>query len=266
MREFIRNQLVRVLGSLGAAPWEDSDRPVYRFLTYHRVEPNQQVFFEQQLDRLQSHYNIVSPEGFRKDEGVTDTLNLVLTFDDGYLEWETLVIHELDKRDLHALFFVTPDFPGRTGDSADRFCRENLRRSPAQPVTTEGVRELQSRGHTLGNHLVGHPDLREETDEGTLREHFTQSQQAFRDQFGVEPEWVAYPFADYFAAPETISSVADEHFEFGVTLIPGWNRSGDDPLLLHRDGFAPDLGPAVEQNWLRGGYDPIFSFTHLSCP
>lgn len=263
MRNFTRNQLVKLIGFLRNRPWEESEQPLYRFLTYHRIQPDQQVSFEQQLNRLQTHYNIVSPETFRTNDGDPNKLNLLLTFDDGYLEWETLVLNELDQRDLRGLFFLTPDFVGLTGEEAESFCRKNLRRSAAQPITEEGVEELRSRGHTLGNHLAGHPDLREESEETVLHDHFRDSQKTFRKRFNVDPDWVAYPFADYFRNPETLSSVASEYFTFGVSLIPGWNRSGDNPLLLNRDGFSPDLGPSVERNWLRGGYDPIFRTTHL---
>lgn len=263
MREFVRNQLIRFLGTLRTPTWVEAEHPVYRFLTYHRIEPNQQVFFEQQLDRLQSNYNIVTPTEFRNNEGDPNTLNLLLTFDDGYLEWQTLVVQELARRDLKALFFVTPDFVGTKGESAEQFCREKLRHSPAQPITTEGVEELRSRGHTLGNHLVGHPDLREKADVELLHEHFAHSQEVFRKRFDHEPDWVAYPFADHFIDSNVLASVAEEYFEYGVTLIPGWNRSDDEPLLLHRDGFSPDMGPSVERAWLKGGYDPLFALTHL---
>lgn len=263
MKTRLRNLLVRLCGALkGGLP--DRSGPVYRLLAWHRIKPRQTVAFRQQLDRLQAQYNVVTPGEFERGEGRTGELNLVLSFDDGYLEWESVVLPELDRRNLEGLFFVCPDLPGLTGEDARRYVRENLWIQPTHPVTPEGVTRLREAGHTLGNHLLGHEDLRDVSDPDHLRETFAASQRTFEERFGVRPRWVGYPYADAFRDPAALVRAAGRHFEFGATLIPGWNHRDTPPLFLRRDSISPDLPAPVEAAWLRGGYDPLFRFTHLT--
>lgn len=264
-RRRVRDQLIRGIG-----PWCRPDRtgsstPVYRFLTYHRVRPDQREDFRRQLDRLQARYHFVTPREFERNEGSADRLNLLLTFDDGYREWETFVLEELNDRGLEAVFFVCPDFVDLDEREAARYCREHLGLRPAPPLTEGGVRRL-ARDHTLGNHLLAHRDLREATDPATLQEVFETSQDAFERRFGHRPSWLAYPFGDYFRAPGILQETALRCFDYALTLVPGTNTADTPPGLLHREGFAPDLDQSVEVNWLQGGFEPLFWLTHLLRP
>lgn len=261
-RERVRNGLIRLIGSLRRPTWETTSRPVYRFLTYHRIQPCRQNDFRRQLDRLQTRYNLVSPSEFERDEGVEDGLNLLLTFDDGYREWDTFVREELDRRDIQAVFFICPDFVGLDDDEAADYCRRYLRLSPARPLTERGLHRL-AKDHTLGNHLLRHEDLRDVTDPDRMQEVMKASQDAFERRFGRRPAWLAYPFGDYFRAPEAIRQAVSQFFDYAVTLIPGVNSIETPTHLLHREGFSPGLSPSVEANWLKGGYDPIHALTHL---
>lgn len=263
MKERLRNLLIRLVDRLtGGLP--ETAVPVYRILAWHRIKPRQTVAFQQQLDRLQKCYNVIDPGTFERDGGRVEELNLVLSFDDGYLEWESVVLRELERRDLKALFFVCPDLPGRTGESARHYVRDHLWIDPTNPVTPEGVRRVHEAGHTLGNHLLKHEDLRGVSDPEVLRETFAASQDIFEERFGVCPRWVGYPFADAFRDPAALVRAAKEHFEFGATLIPGWNHRETPPLFLRRDSISPELPAPVEAAWLRGGYDPLFRLTHLT--
>lgn len=262
MRTWLRNQLIRLNGWFRSPP-VDGSTPVYRFLTYHRIPARQRIAFEGQLDRLAHHHHFVTPGEFEKRQGKTGGLNLLLTFDDGYLEWETFVIRALRKRNLKAVFFVNPDFVGLSSGEAKQYCRRHLTIQPASPLTPNGIRNLRGQGHTIGNHLLKHTDLRDCRDPDRLDETFEQSQRVFEDRFDLRPTWVAYPFGDYFRAPERLREVASRHFDYGTSLVPGYNRPGTPPLMLHRDGFSPGLPQSVETAWLSGGYDALHRLTHL---
>lgn len=265
MRLWLRNQLIRCNGWFRSPPVNGST-PVYRFLTYHRIPAEQRMAFGGQLDRLAHRHHFVAPAEFENREGKADRLNLLLTFDDGYLEWETTVLRALRKRDLKAVFFVNPDFVGLSSEEAKQYCRRHLTLRPASPVTDDGIQRLLNQGHTLGNHLLKHADLRECEDPDRMEEVFEQSQRAFEERFNSRPDWVAYPFGDYFRAPETIREVAAQYFDYGTTLVPGYNRSDTPRLFLHRDGFSPDLPKSVESAWLSGGFDALQRLTHLWKP
>jgi len=266
IRSTIRNLLIKTIGRLRTPPWENSDEPIYRFITYHRIKADQIVSFKRQLDRLQNGFNIVSPNEFTQDQGRTNTLNLVLSFDDGYREWESIVLKELKKRSIKGLFFISPDFVGLEGKEAETFCRNHLNIEPTSPLTSEGVKKIHDYGHTIGNHLLTHVDLRDVKEPDIFEREFHETQNFFDDKFGIRPDWVAYPFADYFKAPDPLADTASNYFDYGVTLIPGWNRAGESNHLLHRDGFSPTFSSNLEEAWLKGGYDPVFELSHLVKP
>lgn len=266
IRETLRNQLVKVIGALRSPAWKETDEPTYRILTYHRIKPDQRLAFQYQLRRLDEKYNILTPGEFTRGEGDSDELNLLLTFDDGYLEWESFVRRELNERNLRAVFFVCPDFVEMEGEDAEEYCREHIRVSPASPLTSEGVHRLLDDGHTVGNHLVRHTDLRDERNGERMSEVFRESQRLFSERFDRTPDWVAYPFGDYFTDETTLREQASDHFEYGVTLRPGFNTASTSSLYLHRDGFSPEFGASLEEAWLTGGFDPIHSLTHLFKP
>jgi hypothetical protein len=263
VRKLIRNGLIKFLSSLKTPPWQESDVPLYRTITYHRIEPDQQLAFKNQLRRLKKEYHFVTPEEFADRVGTEKNLNLLLTFDDGYLEWETIVLKTLRQLELKAIFFVSPDFIGLSEEKASAYCRNNLQVSPARPLTAEGLRKLREEGHTVGNHLLQHTDLRDQTSAEALKEIFKKSQDELESQIDFRTDWVAYPFGDYFKNKDQVRNLAENFFEHGFTLRPGYNSVDTDPLMLHRDGFSPDFSAALERAWFKGGFDPIFELTHL---
>lgn len=262
VRTWFRNGLIRTIGWFKSDPSE-YEEPTYRVLAYHRIQAQKTVAFRHQLDRLQNNYNVVTPEEFRSGEGRTDELNLLLTFDDGYLEWETQVLPELDKRNIRAVFFLCPDLVGLGRDEADAYCRNHLGLEPSLPLTESGVQQIIEDGHTLGNHLVKHSDLREASEATAIDSILEESQSIFEDRFNHRPDWLAYPFGDYFESPEPLRNSVSDFFDCAVTLIPGTNRPDSDPYFLKRDAFSPTYSRALETAWLSGGYDPLFRLTHL---
>lgn len=265
VRTWFRNQLVRSIGRF-RRPLRPTDGPTYRILCYHQIRPRQKVAFQHQLDRLQKQYNVVDPDEFRNNEGHGEKLNLLLSFDDGFLNWESQVLPELRKRALKGIFFVCPDLVGLEQSEAAGYCRNHLDLEPALALTEGGLDELLADGHTLGNHLLQHADLRSETDEDRIESILDESQNLFEERFDRRPDWLAYPFGDYFSAPETLKKCVQHHFDRAVTLIPGANTPSTDELFLHRDAFSPDYSARLEAAWLAGGYDPLFRFTHLMKP
>ncbi|MFB6357169.1 MAG: polysaccharide deacetylase family protein [bacterium] len=232
MKVTIKNSLIRFLGQFTSPP--DIDEPVYRFVTYHRISPDQATSFRKQVDRIQNNFNVVSPRQYKNSEGSTETLNVLFTFDDGYLSWENTVLPVLNERDIKGLFFVCPDFVGLNEDEARNYSEQFLNMSPSNPLTEEGIKTIIKSDHTVGNHLLEHRDLRDTPPGDQIRNIMEQSQTSFEEHFEITPEWLAYPFADYFTHPERLTRVTGEYFDYAVTLIPGWNTPSTNPLFLTR--------------------------------
>ena len=70
-----------------------------RFLTENQCE--------KLLKALDKEYNIISLDDFLKGNHKSNKLNILLTFDDGYLNNKTLLLPLLEKHQIPASFFVT---------------------------------------------------------------------------------------------------------------------------------------------------------------
>lgn len=259
----LRNHLIRIFGVVKSPPLSD-DSPIYRFITYHKIKPHQEEKFKKQIEFLDQNYNIVSPEDFVKRKGNTNCLNLLLTFDDGYRSWEEIALPTLDEHNLRGIFFVCPDLVGLKTTEASSFCKDQLNMEPVPVLSEPGLHKLRQHGHTIGNHLIQHRDLRMTPDQAIINKSFQQSQTLFEERFNFKPKWLAYPYGDYFTEPQRLVKAAKKHFTYATTLIPGWNDSDTSRYFLHRDGFSPDLPPDVQKAWLSGGFDPIFQLTHTT--
>ncbi len=84
-------------------------------LNYHSIsEPGKyfsnaisEVDFERQLNHLQHHYNIVRLDSGGKVEGArSDRVNVLLTFDDGFIDNYHVVFPILNRRGLSGVFFL----------------------------------------------------------------------------------------------------------------------------------------------------------------
>ncbi len=93
--------------------------------------------------------------GFGAKTGFYPSLSpreLVLTFDDGPdLKYTPIVLDELDRRGLKAIFFITGH--RLIGDRPEDVARREL------------VRKIAARGHLVGNHTMTHRDLCQFPDE-----------------------------------------------------------------------------------------------------
>jgi len=132
------------------------------------------------------------------DESASPKQVVLLTFDDGPKNAETLgkILDTLDKHDAKAIFFV------------------NGYRVKANP---ELLKEIDARGHAIGNHSYDHINLRQQSDD-IIREQIENVQEQIRELTGKTPKFFRPPFG---AANDTVKAVAKENGMLFMTWSNG---------------------------------------------
>ena len=65
------------------------------------------VFFEEFIKYITTHYHVISLDDFYQKKFKKDTLNIAITFDDGYLNNYTYAVPILEKYNVPASFYIT---------------------------------------------------------------------------------------------------------------------------------------------------------------
>lgn len=166
--------------------------------------------------RLNKAYDVVPI-----DPDHTDKRIVLLTFDDGPKDAETLsaLLDALDRHAAKAIFFV------------------NGYRVEQHP---ELLREIDERGHAIGNHSWDHLALgKEEPD--VIREQIGRVQEAVRELTGKTPRFFRPPFA---SSNEHVRQIAQEH---GLLFMTWSNGSLDWDLGNVKDKAQAVIDNVMEQ-------------------
>jgi len=105
------------ISSVSKNEWPLKDRPGKRIVLYHGVDRIGQTYingrfvsadvFERQLDFFKSNYNLVSLSDLISGKTDPNRMNIAIVFDDGYRNNLETALPILEKKQIHATFFVT---------------------------------------------------------------------------------------------------------------------------------------------------------------
>lgn len=223
-------------------------------LLYHRIAdqfPNDWTLsrnkFEQQIDWLTAHYDIVSLEEAQQRiaSGRNDRPTVAITFDDGYADNSDFAVPMLLERKLPFTYFVT------SGNVRDRepFPRDAAAGWRLRPNTVEQIRELAAAGVEIGAHTRTHPDLGQVTDEHLLRDEIVGAKEDLEAITGESVRYFSFPFGLQQNMSPTAFAIAHEAGFAGVCSGYGsYNLPGDDPFHLQRIHADPQM--IRLKNWL----------------
>jgi len=206
-------------------------RPVV--LVYHGVgevsdaqDPHRLVV---SLDRLERQVRLLLSAGYRfltAEEllGLGDRPpppgTAVLTFDDGFRSWLTLVAPLLNRMGVRATFYVCPGMWGVQHPLVEGEAGRLLEESDS--------RALLEAGMELGSHTSSHPDLRG-LDDAALAAELQASKAAIEALTGAPCRTHAYPYGLHDARVER--AAADAGYELAFAWLPGPWRSFSAPRL-----------------------------------
>ena len=157
---------------------------------------------------------------------------VVITFDDGYLDNYQFAAPVLRELSLPACFYLTAGFIG-----TDRqFPWDTARDRRTVMMSWDQAREMHRMGFEIGCHTWNHPDLGTEPIASATRE-LGDARAKLEDETGARVTHFAYPFggAGNIRA-EWVDAIRDAGFESNGSCHGGQVHAGDDPLMLARVG------------------------------
>lgn len=267
IKHFIRNILITLFRFSGVTSLYRArirrEGPLVRIVVFHDVAD--EAWFDSLIGALMREYNVLTPQEFKEKKYREDTINVLVTFDDGYASWEYHVAPILEKHDVKGLFFVNSGLldVAENTEQSDTFMREQLMISPRTPLTWGGAAALFHAGHTIGSHAQHHVNLAQlSLDE--IRRELRADKERIESVLGTTVTDCAYPFGTKYHVSGEVEAVAQKvGFERGYTAISRF--VGDsEPFRVPRMCIESNATPVSLRSWVEGGYD-LFDMLKTIC-
>ena len=185
--------------------------------------------FLRHLDYLQKHHHLLPLSEFqrarRENRALPDNA-VVLTFDDGFRDFATVVAPHLTRREIPAtVFIITERAYGNLPENGESF------------LTWDEIRELADAGLDIGSHTCAHPRLPDLSLPDVMRE-LSESQAAVRMHTQQDEVALSYPFGQ---TSEQISRMANSSgYSCAIASDCGPNPQSVNLHALSRTVIASD--------------------------
>jgi peptidoglycan/xylan/chitin deacetylase (PgdA/CDA1 family) len=157
---------------------------------------------------------------------------VVITFDDGYLDNYQHAAPILTEHGLPACFYLTAGFIG--SDRQFPWDAEKGRRTVM--MSWDQAREMHRMGFEIGCHTWNHPDLGTEPIASAARE-LVDARARLEDEIGTAVRHFAYPFGGLRnITPAWVEAIRQAGFASNVRCHGGQVHAADDPHWMARVG------------------------------
>lgn len=175
--------------------------------------------FERQLALLRSNdwktYFVRDIPDILDGKMSVGTKSAVLSFDDGYEDFYTVVFPLLKKYEMKATLYMIVHYIDRKGF-----------------LKTDQLKELIGSGLVeLGAHTLDHVYLRS-IPKTVAKQQIFKSKQELEERFGIEVKTFAYPYGAF--TDETINLVKEASYSAAVSVVYGTEQSSTNQYYLSR--------------------------------
>lgn len=211
---------------------------VSRFLAFHHIALNEIRQFENNIRMLKHYTNIISLDNFVERKFKKNSINTVITFDDGDKSWIDIVLPILKSYGIKATFFISS---GRIMEekcaSIGRSDTENnlIKSRYNNYLTIKDIIRIKQEGHIIGGHTINHISLIKERDMSIIKSEIVKDKYRLEEIIGSKIEYFAYPFGQINYNIKIRKIFEDCGYRAAVTLLPGFNSELSNMYLLHRD-------------------------------
>lgn len=194
--------------------------------------------FEAQVNYLKRHFNIISLRDYlsaRREGRRLPRKSVVLTFDDGYRNFLTMVAPRLLKLSVPvSVFLTTNEIAQANGNDAAATWQSS---DDEKYLSWAEVKQLQNLGIEFGSHTCSHPDLATLPESEAERE-LRESQTSIVAALQTQPLPFAYPYGAYNQS--LIEKTRACGYTCALTTDAGVNDADTDLYALRRTLIGDD--------------------------
>lgn len=263
MKSLARRAAYRALAGSGVLAYQRY-RKVHRgagwatILVYHTLADRHDGItirprlFREILAMLKRDYHVISTSELvtrLRQGGPFTGREVVITFDDGYLDNYEIAAPALAELGLPATFYLTAGYVGTTR----QFPWDAAAGHTTRMMSWEQAREMHAMGFEIGHHTWSHPNLGTEPIASAPRE-LGDSKAKLEDELGAPVVHFAYPFGGkQNIRPEWIDAAREAGLETTFSCHGGLVRTGVDPYHIPRLGAhqrtLTDLRIELDDAW-----------------
>jgi peptidoglycan/xylan/chitin deacetylase (PgdA/CDA1 family) len=232
-------------------------------LTFHNIASNEFSWFHNAVTLLSKEYQFIDPDNFDFFEK-SNKKQLLITFDDGYMNQKIIAENFLNPLGIKALFFIPYDFVGLKGESARLFCQNNffpqskikMLNNEFDAMNWEDIVSLSDHGHTIGGHTFSHPIL-SKINSKDLKYEIVDSSKKIEAIIKKSIQFFAYPFGSKFAVNELSIEMAKSHFKFSFLNKRGFVSESNSCHEILRQNISPGMDISEIRNIIKGRYNNL---------
>ena len=256
-----------IIGSFAPVSFISAKKPRMRVAAFHDIPTPAQDDFSAQILWLKENYNLVSLGDLFDRKNLNEhRTNVAITFDDGFKEHKTLVVPLFKKLGIPATFFICSGALGISGDAAQDFSKERLRRSRLfEFMDAADVKDLSRESlFEIGGHTTHHTDLGTELSAADIDREIVADKKALENIVGKPLRFFAYPFggAKNISAPAK-DALTSAGYLASFTIMPSFWSGLDDTQAIGRNSILIEDSPRLRRNYLSGGYDMLTKIKNI---
>jgi peptidoglycan/xylan/chitin deacetylase (PgdA/CDA1 family) len=227
-----------------------------RILGYHSVSDRRQDVWSVGIGQFEQHMrwlrearaNVISLEMFagQLQQGSISPHSVIVTFDDGYLDFFENALPILIKYGIPATLFIPTGRIGKTSSWSQVV-------SDAPLMSRKQIEQVAKSGISLGSHGKAHRRMTT-LEEEALHEELVDSRQWFEREFGYRELDFAYPFGDFGPRESSAARAAGYRCATGYGGLWG-NGPETDRFALNRDSMKREHDIRALRLILNGSYD-----------
>ena len=239
--------------------------PGIRILMYHRIIQSEKYdqlsvspeLFSEQMKFLSENYRVISiKEAIDKlEKGKYSGNEVVITFDDGYMDNYTEALAILEEYKFSASIYITTSFT------------DGIQAHPRYPDESAGLHmnwdildKISRRNIILGAHTQTHPYLQQISPQHSHKEIF-HSKKLIEEKLNIPVDVFCYPSGDF--GKREINYVKDAGYRAALTVSPGVNRSTTNLFKLKRTEITNKDSIPYFSRKLAGAFDPLHKLLDL---